>query len=359
MGGARTSHVPESAMEFKFAILAFGFVACCAVFLPMSKFTISRFLWSQIPLHLVAIPSITLWVMIQRCCPPFTVDDKYGFAFSQWCQFFSFVLCYASFTVPMMFWYKPYITPKEEADAAKKGGGYRSTQSYWNAAVMGCAEHVLYFIVFVSRQVNESSAAKDLNMRRALEQEFTFLVNSFVKPLFPSINHSLLLSAYLEGQDAMMNVVTGATLSHPDFGCEFWWYQMFEGINHGIIVVGSLLVIFPSYFDLKNQTISDLVLWLYEWAMIAELIVYGPQYFWILSGNLFSCIFANPHGLSTLEGKATLLAACCITTTHHIGYWIDTYSSWEICKAWGWDDIASDMSQLGSPPHKKKVAKAA
>ena len=40
----------------------------------------------------------------------------------------------------------------------------------------------------------------------------------------------------------------------------------------------------------------SLVFWLYEYAMIAELVVYGPVYFWMLTLNLVQVpVFVPPQ----------------------------------------------------------------
>jgi len=247
---------------------------------------------------------------------------------------------YLSFTIPMVYFYKPYKMPHEDVEA-------RQTKKYMNAAIVACLEHIVYFLIFVSRQMHASAKAEELNMRRPLEQEFEMLVNSYVKPVWENVTVQELLDPYVASQKTAIDAVSEIVLTHNSYGSEFWWYQYFEGINHLIIVLGSVVVIFPGFFaklfcvkgtPLKSRFLSSLVYWLYEYGMIAELIVYGPQYFWMLTNNFYVMAFNSPieGGLSSDAGKAGFAAAFFVCLMHHTGYWVDTYSSWEVARAWGW-----------------------
>ena len=56
-----------------------------------------------------------------------------------------------------------------------------------------------------------------------------------------------------------------------------------QGLNHALIVAGSAVALAATAQQLRRPLVSRFVLWAYEWAIVSELIVYGPQYFWVLT----------------------------------------------------------------------------
>lgn len=377
--------------EPQFLAMGGALVFCLGYLAKLNTLTFKEFLYTQLYLHMVCILPMFLYWGVQRCAPsavlidtpkgpetlpgsadclncydaaagkcPAGMEKCWGNpanlrpnpewwpaefpAMPQVAQFLCYLFTYLSFTIPMVWFYKPYPMPHEGIEV-------RQTKKYKNAAIVGCIEHIVYFLLFVGRQFENSSAAQDLDMRRPLEQEFKLLVNSYVLPIWPGINVPRLLHPYVSTQDVAIQSVSDWVITHPSYGNEFWWYQCFEGVNHGMIVVGSAMVIFPSFFakllgggkekhPFENILLSRSIYWLYEYAMIAELIVYGPQYFWMLTNNFFQMwLNSEQHfegGLSSAEGQAGVAAAFFVCLMHHAGYWVDSYGSWEIARAWGW-----------------------
>lgn len=79
------------------------------------------------------------------------------------------------------------------------------------------------------------------------------------------------------------------------FGEPFYYYQLFEGINHGLLVLGSLFVLYAgrgndatTFFGtgMFGKFAKFCVIFLYEIGIVAELLLYGPQYFWMLTLNM-------------------------------------------------------------------------
>lgn len=324
----------------KYLIVGGSLVWCMYYLYVLNTATWRQVLLTQIPLHVTVVWTMCVWIMVQRQCPGWEEnlhdpartlsigDAKAGFALSQYAQLAAYTVTYLGFTIPMWL-FLTCKAPHEDVNS-------RTTRPYVSAAKASFMEHLVYFLIFVNRQFTGESHVERLDMRRPLETEFDLLVNSYVVPIFPTANATTLLDTYVTAQNKAINSVADLCLADRKFGSEFWWYQMFEGINHGIICIGSLIVLFAATKHFKNHSISRLVLVLYEYAMIAELIVYGPQYFWMLSSNFLGVTFNSSYGLDTSEGKAICLASFFIVLLHHLGYWVDTWASWEIAVAWGW-----------------------
>lgn len=358
--GAVLQEVPFDVLKY---VAIGGMLFGCTVYLCMlNTASCKQILITQIPLHIVLVFTMCAWAACQRLCPgweenldnpalTYSIGDaKAGFAMSQYAQLAAYTLTYLSFTIPMALFFN-CRAPHEDVES-------RTTRPYLNAAKASFVEHLVYFGIFVNRQLTGENDVSKLDMRRPLETEFDMLVNSYVKPIFPTANSTTLLESYVTGQNHAINEVADFVLADRKFGSEFWWYQMFEGINHGIICVGALLVIFAAKKHLQNKTMSKMILFSYEYAMIAELIVYGPQYFWMLSINLFNMTFNSPYGLETSEGQAIVLASFFIVVCHHLGYWVDTWASWEIAVAWGWTtENPLNICKLCSSGQKDKKGK--
>mmetsp|Transcript_11921 Transcript_11921/g.28881 ORF Transcript_11921/g.28881 Transcript_11921/m.28881 type:complete len:518 (+) Transcript_11921:42-1595(+) len=262
---------------------------------------------------------------------------------------------YLIFTLPMIyFWCFPRAQMLGDRDAAKAKGGKkgtkkknyndtrRATREYYNSVVAGFIEHLLYFLIFLGRQ----SGAQYSDMRRALEQEFTVLLTAWVLPVLPNISVDAMLNSYVGRQSSAIEFVADLCRRPPGFGDEFQMYQFFEGINHFLVCIGGLVILWRgrgrdvvaearANWNMGSWSVLTAVVVFYEYGILCELLLYGPQYFWMLTLNLYKAAVDSPYAFDSEEYLALVLISSAIVFVHHTGYWIDTWSTMEVLRAWG------------------------
>lgn len=182
---------------------------------------------------------------------------------------------------------------------------------------------------------------------RAMENEVASLNRLFLAPLgFSQDSESMTKQFSGILLEACAN--TGTTSYYSGKG--LFWYQMYEGIIHGLIIFGGLVHVLGFKGRLANLTV-----WLcYELGMVLELITYGPIYFWVISLMCFGAFFPSALSLTFVPSSAVQFLALGFMTHHHIGYVLDTWGSYQILRVWG---CTPGFAEDTKPATKKKKSK--
>eukprot|EP01043_Picozoa_sp_COSAG02_P068475 COSAG02_NODE_11387_length_1733_cov_8.089351_2_plen_163_part_00 len=124
---------------------------------------------------------------------------------------------------------------------------------------------------------------------------------------------------------------TGST-TFFDNGKLLFWFQIYEGTIHGMIIIGALLHL----CKVRGKWVETAIFWLYEMGMVLELITYGPSYFLTITVMLIGAFFPWSLGItSVIPGPSAQALAVVFCTHHHVGYCLDTWGTFQICQAWG------------------------
>ena len=94
-----------------------------------------------------------------------------------------------------------------------------------------------------------------------------------------------------------------------------FWFQIYEGIIHGLIIIGSLVHL----FGIQGKIAEKTVFWCYEVGMILELVTYGPAYFWVITIMLVGSFVPAAVGMSFTVGPSVRAMATIFCTHHHVG----------------------------------------
>ncbi len=206
----------------------------------------------------------------------------------------------------------------------------RDTNQYWHSCLWALIQHTDYFIIFMCRNMWSDSNPENAEPLRAMENEIATLNAMFLRPLgFTQDNLSLTQEFSKIMQDWSSN--TGST-TFFDNGKLLFWFQIYEGTIHGMIIVGSLLHLLKA----KGKWVETAIFWLYEMGMVLELITYGPSYFMTITVMLVGAFFPALLGIhSVVPGASAQALAVVFCTHHHVGYCLDTWGTFQICQAWG------------------------
>lgn len=218
-----------------------------------------------------------------------------------------------------------------EAGVGSAVNKQRNTNQYWHACLWALIQHLDYFIIFMCRNMLSTADPKEARPERAMENEVSTLNELFLEPLGFEQSAANLTAEF----GSIISSWCGSTGTGQLFnnGELLFWYQIYEGTIHGLIIVGALVHLFG--LTQKNKYTELVVFWCYEVGMILELATYGPSYFWIISVMFVGAWCPSFAGLPIVPGNAVKALATVFATHHHIGYCLDTWGCFQICKAWG------------------------
>lgn len=211
----------------------------------------------------------------------------------------------------------------------KEVNGRRGTRQYWHASLWALIQHTDYFVIFMFRNFLSETDPTNAKPERAMENEVHTLNVMFLQPLgFQQSSESM-----VQELGTIMKTFASATDSSMFFqnGELLFWFQIYEGIIHFMIIVGSIVHL----TGMQGKTAEAVVFWLYEMGMILELVTYGPAYFWLISVMWIGALWPGLLGIATLPGPSVQMMATIFATHHHVGYCLDTWGCFQITQAWG------------------------
>lgn len=204
----------------------------------------------------------------------------------------------------------------------------RSSDSYWFAAWWAIWHHFDYFAIFMARNLRSESDPTRATPWRAMENEVATINRLFLLPLgFKQDSSSLCL----EFANILLEFSSSTGTGEWYSGYLIFWYQMYEGIIHGLIILGAIV-----YVSGCKGKLADMVVYVgYEWGMVLELVTYGPLYFWVISVMWIGSFYPSLIGLSFVPSTTVQALATGFGTHHHAGYILDTWGTYQIAKVWG------------------------
>lgn len=218
-----------------------------------------------------------------------------------------------------------YCRSRQDAAAARKRRN--GDDWYWWACFFSFVEHLMYFVVFMCRNVFSETDLSTMTPNRALENEVSTLCTTVLLPMGVDVDVAQLTKDY---GDLINSVAQTGGPGAETFGYDwsvmyngqfFYFYQIAEGITHLSICIGALM-----YMSKYRDNFDASIFWLYEVGMIVEWIVYGPIYFWALTGAwIMSFSSTNP----TLKFLSFIFMGM-----HHLGYIVDSWSCHEVARNW-------------------------
>merc|ERR1719453_1231135 len=198
--------------------------------------------WMQMWAHALAVGIIA---------PIFAVGESYA---SETAVYQA--LTHGVLTATTLYWLKTSGTdPWGDGPAVQ---AKRETGQYWHACLWALIQHTDYFIIFMCRNLWSDPNPENAKPLRAMENEIATLNTMFLQPLgFAQDSISL-----TEEFSKIMQDWSGSTGSAAFFddGKLLFWFQIYEGIIHGLIIVGALLHL----FKVKGQRASRAIFWCYE-----------------------------------------------------------------------------------------------
>jgi len=203
----------------------------------------------------------------------------------------------------------PFLSVATRKDSVK----YNAKNKYYSySAFANLLQHTMYFYLFIQRSYHVQTLPENSPPERALMMEVDTLRNL------------LGLQDSTEGMVSDMRESLKVFDSTPfQDGAVLFWYQIFEGTVHAMIILGTLL-----HFIKPNQRLF--VWFMFEVGTMLELVIYGPSYFWVISTMWFNVWF----GSLPLQTTGIYVLSTFFMLNHHTTYIIDTWGCINIVKIW-------------------------
>lgn len=203
----------------------------------------------------------------------------------------------------------PFLSISTRKDSVK----FNAKNRYYSiSAFFNLLQHTMYFYLFIQRSYNVQTLPENSPPERALIMEVDTLRN--------------LLSLQDNTEEMVIDMRESLKVfDNTPFqdGAVLFWYQIFEGTVHAMIILGTLM-----HFIKPSQRLF--VFFMYEVGTILELVIYGPSYFWVISTMWFNVWF----GSLPLRTRGIYILSTFFTINHHTTYVIDTWGCINIVKIW-------------------------
>ncbi|GMI18555.1 hypothetical protein TrLO_g8936 [Triparma laevis f. longispina] len=187
----------------------------------------------------------------------------------------------------------------------------------------------MYFLIFANRCIRSRNNLSKATPNRAIENEVGFLCNVFLTPLGVTTDKESLIEDYGNMVNSVAEFEGGGFIDWSVMynGRFFYYYQLFEGITHLFIIMGCITHLMGAHGIWKNSQLREWsTFYFYECGILIEWIVYGPIYFWAITGAfLFS--LSSPNFLVKAISFLFMMM-------HHWGYAVDSWSAIIVCRCW-------------------------